>query len=116
MATNRSYLTHLTEEETQNLIDDYKTCSIERLGELAQKLGYRNPKCFKSAMNVKFGVRREPPSCHPDLSVPDPIINIPQITIKPFKPLSRKGDPETQVLLIGDWHYGNNPYIQSRSS
>lgn len=107
MSVNKSFLADLTEEEKQKLITEYKTCSVERLSELAEQLGYKNVGTFKEAMNRRLGVSREASLHSVNLDIPEPIINIPEIKIKPYKPIKRRrGDPETQVLLVGDWHYG----------
>lgn len=106
MATNRSYLADLTEEDKEQLITEFKSCSTERLKELAKHLGYSNTKSLKDSMYRILGVSRERILHGVDLDIKGTVINIPEIKITPYKSTKRVGDPETQGLLLGDWHYG----------
>lgn len=71
--------------------------------EIAQMLNM-TPQSVKASLALNQIKRKEP-----DISLsepdPEPIISIPSIKIQKYKPPRRtRGDPETQVLLLGDHH------------
>jgi len=90
-------------EEAQKLIDRYLEGERETL---CKEIGCK-PRTLREAMFNRYGVR----ASKKDVSVGEPpeevIVNVPPIKIREYKPHKKgKGDPETQVLLLGDHHAG----------
>ena len=96
-------------KELEELKEKYRTCPPDKIGEFSQKCavlyGFASADSFTSSMSKREGVKREPKS------KPTPEINIEYKIITPevkeyIPKLVGKGDPETQVIVIGDDHAG----------
>lgn len=93
-------------EILRGLIDEYKTCSTQRLVELSMKYGYANPSSFQGSMRKVLGVLRETTSITPP-SEEGEVINLPPVTLREYtKRKARRGDEEEAGLHIGDGHAG----------
>lgn len=108
--TNRGYLADLTEEEKEKLITEYKTCSVERLDEMAKQLGYRSTKNFKDSMRVRLETKREVDAHSVDIEQErkNTKVELPPVNLIPFKTQRkrRKGDEEEAILHLTDGHAG----------
>jgi hypothetical protein len=108
MATNKPYLPDKISPKGQALALAYPTTSNEQLDEWAKQYGYLNRDSFKAAMRRRWGLQRiwVAPGRR---NSPEPKVEVRVITpeIMQYKPLvTGKGDPETQVVIIGDDHAG----------
>jgi len=77
--------------------------------EWAKEVGYKNISSLKHEARRKLGLNRNPIGYQGEELQPEqPIVfNLPPIKLKTYKPFKRgRGDPETQVLLLGDHHAG----------
>lgn len=97
--------------EGQALIKAYSNAPNEQLELWAKQYGYANRMCFMMAMARTMGVKRSSPTpLAPEIleeGEPEPIIKVIPVKLKSYRPVKRgKGDPETQVLLLGDHHAG----------
>lgn len=90
--------------EAKTLIKEYLSRDDVGVDELARKSGYKTRRHFMKAMEFNYGAQREG-KVELKENLP-PIINIPEIKILKYEPRTTKGSPETQVLCLGDWHYG----------
>jgi len=95
-------------EEAKAIIAEYPAASREKLEEWAERYNYASIDSFMSAILKRYGVKRV--TCQAPISSEEkpPVVNVPEIKIHKYKaPRKRKmGDPETQVLLLGDGHAG----------
>ena len=111
-ATNRSPLPATDAPETPALKAFYLQATTAELDALAKSFGYSTRRSFMGAMRERYGVQRLSPTPRFDSvffdgakNMEEPQILIPPIEIKKYKP-SKTKDPETQVLLLGDLHFG----------
>lgn len=88
--------------ELEKVIERYKNGEAETLW---RELKFANRDSFITCMRKRCGVSYSESPGEPQ-PVEQPVINIPPIKIKRYKPfkIRGKGDPETQVLLLGDHH------------
>jgi len=106
--------------EYQELIDEYQQADRGRLEKLARKWGFSSVQSFVSNMRATLGVRRENNFVASDETEQPLIVNLPPVQLRTYKPFKKhKGDPETQVLLLGDHHAGEitpsyNPDVYQR--
>lgn len=106
MATNKSFLPDKNSEDGVILAGLFPTASEWQIAHWVKQYGYKNRSAFLDSMRRRWGIcRQPPPSITPEI-IEEPVIQIPEIKISKYKSSSRKGDPETQGLLLGDWHYG----------
>jgi hypothetical protein len=111
----KSKLPEAGTEDAEKLISKYINASDTEVGELAKALGYRRD-AFVRAIKEQYNAHRKPPTAR----VPEtPPIIIPEIKIREYIPRQGKGDPETQCVCLGDWHYGEetptfNPEIADK--
>ena len=106
--TNRSPLPEKGTKEAETLINLYLEASNPEIDQLAKSFGYAQRRTFVTMMKDKYGARRLRIFAKvSDLitELKEPQILIPPIEIKHYK-LSKTKDPETQVLLLGDLHFG----------
>ena len=105
MSVNKSYLTGLTDQEKNNLITEYKTCSTARLDELCKKFGYKNRASLQDAMNRRLGVKRE---STPTQFLEKEVIHqpYPDLKLKPFIIGKAKRDVEDITIVRADAHVG----------
>ena len=98
------------EAEIQKLKEIVPNADRKTLEEVRKRLGFRNIKTMLVSLYDTLGISRQCPSTHPDLAkLAEPQIEVKIITpeIKEYIPKAvGKGDPETQVLVIGDDHAG----------
>ena len=97
----------------QKLSEYYATCPLAEVDRLAKEYGYANRASFESNMFVQLGARRirKGPEVKLDGGTvppePDPAITLPPVALKHYASSKRaKGDPEDQVILLGDHHDG----------
>jgi len=92
-------------EQAQVVMDLLAGGQIEKASALC---GYTRKDNFLRAVKGIWGEEPPPGGAEVDMSkVEEPVINIPAIKIRHYKPIKRgRGDPETQVLLLGDHHAG----------
>ena len=91
--------------EAQDIIRRWKAGERDSL---AESLGYAHADSLGKAMRSIYGIKvsQLPNNAYQIEEPVEPVINIPSIKIKSYKPIKRRGrgDPETQVLLLGDHH------------
>lgn len=105
MPTNQSFLPDRNSPEGQELEREYPTAPIEKIVEWTQKFHYANPTSFMNSVFKRWGLRRKSIRKKPEPAEPEVKIITPEI--KEYIPKTMgKGDPETQVLVIGDDHAG----------
>lgn len=99
--------------EYEELKRDYPTASREQLEKWAIKYKYANLQSFKEAVRRREGIFRASGAnaygafAEPITEKEPPIINLPAVQLQTYEPVKvGKGDPETQVLLLGDHHAG----------
>ena len=99
MATNISYLNRMDKDE---LLRRFKNGEGKTL---AKELGYSEYKTFLGAMRQKYGAESVTGlSIQPEQAT---VVNLPPVILREYKPVVKgRGDPETQVLVIGDGHAG----------
>ena len=71
--------------------------------------GYKNKDCFLAALRKSYGffVSKEPVVWHPAEEEPLVVRDLAPVELREYEPLKvGKGDPETQVVVIGDGHAG----------
>jgi hypothetical protein len=91
--------------EADRLTNRYLTSTVEQAKLLGKELGYDNYHSFNDIMRTHFNVKRG--DAQPDFVEPaEPQIVIPEIVIQKYIPKGKKGSPESQGLILGDWHYG----------
>ena len=81
---------------------------MARLGELARQCGYTNTRNFKTAIKQYWGLNRlwKPVGIEiPIEEEPEPVINLPLVELRDYKPPKvKRGDEETAVLVATDGH------------
>jgi len=94
-------------KDLEKLIKTYKTCSRDELPALAKKHGFKNDCSLMDSMRHRLGISWVEPAreTKEDKEI---VVNLPPINLKTYNPIKHKGkgDPETQVLLLSDWHAG----------
>ena len=96
-------------KELEELIKEYTTCSRDHLPVLAARYGFRNDYSLMDSMWHRLGIKWAKPIKEQEIKeAKEVIVNLPSIKLKTYKPIEHKGkgDPETQVLLLGDLHAG----------
>ena len=109
MGTNKTYLPPKDTKEAGEII---RRCKAGESNKVLAELGYTTRKAFSIALLGNYGVRvseicptRE--RVVAESPVPEVIIKTPAIKVRKYKPSHQgKGDPETQVVLLGDHHAG----------
>jgi len=99
---NKSHLPDKNSPSAQLLIDRYLICDSTEIDRLAKGFKYKTRTNFTDAMRRQYGVNRNPQT----IEFQEPIINIPEINILKYESKTGIGSPETQGLVLGDWHYG----------
>ncbi len=115
MEVNKSRLPDRSSPEAKLLIEKYLSCSSEEISNLAKAYKYKTRTNFTDAVRRQYDAHRDN---RIDVDLRTPVINIPEINILKYESKQSKGDPETQVLCIGDWHEAEitptfNPEIAS---
>lgn len=78
----------------------------DAFGEFAKEKGYANGSSLLTQLE-KRGFYRSHPFPIPAKQQPEPIIVSPKVQLQKYRPpRTRKGDPETQVILASDGHAG----------
>lgn len=91
-------------KEAQIIIDRYLKSGIQGIRQLASELNYASSDNYVDAMRGVYGVYRSHQP-RPEITETPPII-IPEINILKYEPKGRRTSPETQALVLGDWHMG----------
>lgn len=108
----RLYLPRRDGEEGQEIERLYPDASFEQLDEWAQRYGYKNRETFTAAIWKRWGIHRTKindwrPSAEKPEEKPEPEVKIVTPQVREYTPKAvGKGDPETQVIIIGDDHAG----------
>lgn len=107
MPTNKTWLPDRKSPEGQTLERDYPTASYQQLNEWAAEYGYKSADSFKNAMQKRWGQFRAGMYGHKRQGETPIEVKVITPEIIQYKPsTSGKGDPETQVIVIGDDHAG----------
>lgn len=104
---NVSYLPKTGTPEWGDLARLYPTAIKEQLEVWRQQYNYANIKTFMDAMNKGRGIKRAMPeiSSPQIIETSEPIINLPPIKLREYKPKkARRGDEEDAILHISDGH------------
>ena len=102
-----TYLPGRDSPEGQELERLYPNASDEQVKEWTKTYGYKNPSTFREVMRKRWGLKRIIQRNSYESKEPQIEVKIITPEIKEFIPqVVGKGDPETQVLVLGDGHAG----------
>lgn len=103
----RRFLPPDNSKELEELIKEYLASTRDQLPALAKRLGFRNDSSLMDSMRHRFGIGWAEPA-REIAEAKEMVVNLPTVKLKTYKPIKHKGkgDPETQVLLLGDSHAG----------